>query len=403
MSPPEPVAYRSRWVFPIDLPPLAEGIVTVCDGRIVELGHSTGAKDVIDLGDVTLLPGLVNAHTHLEFSDLTQPLGQPRQAFPDWIRAVVAQRRNLPKVDNPLPRRSSAVAQGLAASAATGTAVVGEIANPGWPAEPFRATSLSGVVFLELLGLRSDRIEPLLHLAKEHLASGKISQNGCEWLPGLSPHAPYTVHPELLRRVCQLSAESHVPVAMHLAESYEELELLAAHCGRFVEVLEDLKAWRPDAIPRGIRPADYLRILATAGRALVIHGTYLVPEEIEFLAQQRETMSLVYCPRTHAYFQASEPPLRRLLAAGVRVAVGTDSLASNPDLSIWEELRLIRRTFSELDDATILRIGTLDAASALGLEHDFGSITPGKRAVFTVIRGNAAGSWWDGTANRMSG
>jgi cytosine/adenosine deaminase-related metal-dependent hydrolase len=172
---------------------------------------------------------------------------------------------------------------------------------------------------------------------------------------------------------------------MHLAESREELELLATHGGRMVEVLQSLGAWHPEAIPVGLRPRDYLQWLATAHRSLVIHGNYLATEEIQFLGGHRERMSVIYCPRTHAYFGHEPYPLERMLAAGVRVAVGTDSRASNPDLRLMEELRQIARRHPSVSPDVIWRMGTLSGAEALGIAHEFGSITPAKRARLAIV------------------
>jgi cytosine/adenosine deaminase-related metal-dependent hydrolase len=179
---------------------------------------------------------------------------------------------------------------------------------------------------------------------------------------------------------------------MHVAESREELELLRAHSGPLVEVLKSLGAWHPDVLPLGLRPLDYLRLLATGHRSLLTHGNYLARDEIEFLAAHRDRMSLVYCPRTHAYFGHEPYPLAEALAAGVRVAIGTDSRASNPDLRLLEELRHIARHHPSVSPDSILRMGTLAGAEALGLADHLGSITPGKRAALAIIPLSAGGA-----------
>jgi cytosine/adenosine deaminase-related metal-dependent hydrolase len=234
-----------------------------------------------------------------------------------------------------------------------------------------------------LLGLDSKREQALLKMANSFVAD--VHEAGLALRPGLSPHAPYTASPELVEQACKLSAAERVPVAMHLAESREELQLLSDHSGAMVEVLKSLEAWQPDVIPRGQKPLDYLETLATAHRALVIHGNYLSAEEIGFVAAHRERMSAVYCPRTHAYLGHEPYPLATMLVSQVRVAVGTDSLASNPDLSLFAELQHIARQHRDVSPEAILRMGTLSGAEALGLESQLGSITPGKRARFCVV------------------
>src|SRR5262249_11550758 len=130
---------------------------------------------------------------------------------------------------------------------------------------------------------------------------------------------------------------------------------------------------------------DYLQFLATAHRSLVIHGNYLAADEIEFLAVHRDRMSLVYCPRTHAYFSHEPYPLAEAFAAGVHFAVGTDSRASNPDLRLLEELRVIARDYPSILPESILRMGTLAGAEALGLAEFLGSVTPGKRTALATV------------------
>jgi cytosine/adenosine deaminase-related metal-dependent hydrolase len=138
-------------------------------------------------------------------------------------------------------------------------------------------------------------------------------------------------------------------------------------------------------MPTGARPLDYLETLQNAHRALVIHGNFLTSEEIEFIGARRDRMSVVYCPRTHAYFRRWLYPLAEMLRAGVRIAVGTDSRASNPDLSILAELRHIASRTPRPGPAEILKLGTLAAAEALGIDADYGSIAVGKRAQFVAL------------------
>ena len=172
------------------------------------------------MGNFALLPALINAHTHWEFSRLERPLGRAGMRFADWIGEVVAFRRKLTGDGTDLGAYSrQATAAGLSESAEAGVAGLGEIATALWPAECFDSGSdIQGTVFLELLGLAPERIESLLFAAEQHINTGKNSA----FRRGLSPHAPYTVHPDLLRKVCDLSAREQVPLAMHLAESLEE-------------------------------------------------------------------------------------------------------------------------------------------------------------------------------------
>ena len=233
-----------------------------------------------------------------------------------------------------------------------------------------------------MIGPTGPRVAPAIALAREFTRAADAAPGG---RVGLSPHAPYTVHPELLEAAVRISSSARVPLAMHLAESREEIELLRRRAGPFPEFLRELGAWEPGSfLPNG-RPLDYLRTLAQADRALVIHGNYLDDEEIAFLGEQSGRMAVVYCPRTHAYFQHAEYPLERLLSAGATVALGTDSRASSPDLSLLAEMRVAARKHGSIGHDTLLRLATLSGARALGRDHRLGSLEPGKYADLAVV------------------
>lgn len=368
---------RARWVLPIDAPPMEGGYVTIVDGVIAGVANRDPQEGPVDdLGDVALLPGLVNAHTHLEFSGHTKPLGKRGMSLPEWIRAVIADRSRGDR------DASAAIAAGIGESFAAGVTAIGEIATSP-PAMYALAETPRLLLFQEAIGFSAGRVESVLAEVTRRVDAAGSSA-------GISPHAPYTVNPQLLSKLVDLSAARCVPIAMHLAESREELQLLAEGSGPFRELLEDRSMWDPDAIPRGSRPLDYLQLLADAPRSLAIHGNYLDAEEIAFIAERRERMSVVYCPRTHDYFEHEPYQLEAMLAAGARVALGTDSRASNPDLNMLNELRFVAAKHRNVAPATLLRMGTLDAAAALGLEQHAGSLTPGKPATIMAIECGAS-------------
>ncbi len=371
----QPLALRARWVLPVSGSPLRDAAVNIFQGRIVAVGAVLPGALVEDLGDVAIVPGFVNAHTHLEFSDIRQPIGFQGIGMVEWLRLVIERRG-----ESPASGRSP-VEMGLDESFRFGVGTIGEIGQPGLRQDDYRQSSCDGVAFIELIAPRADRVAAALEIARQHLSAGLVGQ----WQPGLSPHAPYTVHPELLERAVRLSVEYRVPLAMHLAESREELEFLRDGSGPFRELLEARGAWDATAWPRGSRPLDVLRVLARADRAVVVHGNYLDAEEIAFVADHRENVAIVYCPRTHAWFGHERYPLEAMLSAGATVALGTDSRASSPDLSLLAEMRHIAREFPAMNRATILELGTLHGARALGREDEIGSLEPGKLAQLAVV------------------
>jgi cytosine/adenosine deaminase-related metal-dependent hydrolase len=373
-----PTSLRARVIFPIDQPPIQDGVVTVERERIVAIGPHRAESNAIDLGDVALLPGLINAHTHLEFSDLRHPLGQPGIGIVDWIRLIIAERARGDKT------QLSAHLRGQQESLDAGVTTVGDIVtSPGAACSPPPAATIDATFFHEVIGFSRARAESSLNALIQRLefaAKANALAEVAAPIQGISPHAPYTVSPLLLRPLVTLAHRQNMPVAMHLAESREELQFLRDGTGPFQELLEERSMWDDEAVPRDSNPHDYLLILAEAPRSLIIHGNYLEDDELDFLATHRDRMSLVYCPRTHAYFAHDPYPLAAAIEHGVRVALGTDSRASNPDLDLFAEMQYVARAHTDVDPQEILRMGTLAGAEALGCDADFGSITPGKLA-----------------------
>jgi len=409
---PPVLVFKARLVFPVASPPINGGMVAIRGTKIVGVGTNLAGSAIRDLGNVAILPGLVNAHTHLEFSGLAAPLGAPGMAFPDWIRLVVAYRRARADAGE------AEVQQGLRESVAGGTTTLGEIATCDWrqaqaggwrleaggkgedspppasgaspPRPPHPDTLPPGErrlgpnvhMFFELISPLADRVAGAVEAAEMFLAATPRENV----TPAISPHASYTIHPQLLARLVTLSQQFRFPLAMHLAESPDEIEFLRSGSGPLRQFLSDLGAWEPRSDGRYPRVLDYLEQLASAPRALVIHGNYLDEAETQFLAARRDTMSVVYCPRTHHFFRHSAYPLARMLASGVSMALGTDSRASNPDLSLFEEMRFVAEHHPQLARSAVLALGTVCGARALGSADRVGTLEAGKAADLAIVQ-----------------
>ena len=370
-----PPVYRVGW-FVDSTGHVAEDVSTciAADGRIeVQRGGDPAA---VDLGDVALIPGLVNAHTHLEFSLLREPI-PTAGCFTDWIRSVVKYRREQAELfaeargdcDRVVVRTPSsgrgrldhdtateAIRAGIEESQRCGTTLIGDIATTGWSGRDYLNGDFAGVVFQELIGLTDERVGLQYELAQRALAT----EGGF----GLSPHAPYSVRPDLLSHAVKLARAAARPIAMHLAETEAELELLADGTGEFRELLTEFGLWRDGLFGGGGRPQACLETLADAPRSLIVHGNYLDEDELQFLAA-RPQMTLVYCPRTHAAFGHRAHPWRRLLELGGSVAFGTDSRASNPDLSLFAEMQFVAEQHPDLSHLTLLDLATRGGRRAL--------------------------------------
>ena len=396
---PDPLRLTADWIYTGQGEAQPGGTLVIEQGLISDLSTHTDPRaiPVASLsrteraaGDLTshasnrpyqtvLLPGLINCHTHLEFSDLAQPL-EPSLPFTSWLRHLIQDRRSR-GVDS-----RTAVHSGWREARATGTRLLAEISTSD-EVGPWGETALRSphdpvvLSFREILGLRREARGPQLDVARRHLLQCQLK--GVRG--AISPHAPYSVQFDLFTDLVQLAVQEQVPVAMHLAETLAERELLHAGTGEFVTFLTEMGVWQPDLIPRGLRPFDYFQHLAEARRALLVHANYLDHDEFAFL-RDRPQMSVVYCPRTHAFFQHPPHPWQRLIAQGTRVVLGTDGRGSNPDLSLWAELQFLHRMFPDIAPQQLLALATTEAAEALGLANEYGRLQPGHCAAWTAIR-----------------
>ncbi len=370
--------FRSRWILPITGPPIENGWVMARGHEVVALGKSDDLPRgaiVIDIGNLAILPGLINAHTHLEFSDLGRSIGFPGIKLHQWIEMVI---RNRTTRHDP----GLVIAKGADQAFQGGAILVGEIATMPWAG--FRSQlRLEMIVFSEVLGLAGARADERLSAALTHFAKSSVVD---QITAAISPHAPYSTSLETITRCVEFAKKENSVLAMHICESVEERELIEKGIGPFAEQLEKFGVFDAQYFGRG--PAAtliVLQVLAAAPAALVIHGNDLRPAEIDFLASQPQ-MTVVYCPRTHAFFQHPRHPVLQLINNRVRVALGTDSLASNPDLSIWNEVRWLLEHRPDIAWQETLAMATLHGADAF-FRPDLGRIQPGAKCGLIAVSG----------------
>ena len=379
-------ALRARWLVPLIGPPLENAWLAIERGLVVAIGRGpppASESAAIDLGDANVQPGLVNAHNHLEFSELSEPLAAAG-GLPGWIGRVVAARRarETGSAGDSVARAVAAIRRGLTESAAGGVTAIGEIATASSP-DAYAGPGPAARVFREGLGLHAAAIDAVpRHLAADldRLAAAGIA---C----GISPHAPYSVAAPLGRRLLAEAGRRRIPVAMHLLESEAEAELLDRGTGPFRQLLEDLGAWDSNAPPALLPAAEWIGRLARLPRGIVVHATHIGrdAEALARLARHRDRLAVVICPRTTRAISDTLPPLTVLREAGIRVAVGTDSRASNPDLSVLTECRtLVDAGLTSPEEA--LRMATIDGAWALGFDHRAGGIAPRRPADLAILR-----------------
>ncbi len=370
-----PWTLTARWLFPVSQPPLQHGTVTISGDRIVAVEpHGSRTAD-IDLGNTAILPGLVNAHTHLDLSGLRGKC-PPTPDFTGWLRAVIQYRGSQNQTLTP-EQLETDIHTGVSESLRFGTTLLGDIdAQGSW--RVLREATLRSVVFRELLGLPRWKAWIATDRAKRSLKATRHHPVKITCRDGLSPHAPYSVRDSLYEEAACLANEFHVPIATHLAETTEELELLAHQRGPFVALLSELGLWDPAGLVSS--PQRVLQVCGQVEAPVFVHCNYLPPAAGLPLGS-----TIIYCPRTHAAFGHPPHPFRDFLARGIRVALGTDSLASNPDLDVLAEARFIHQKYPDVPGATVLRMATLSGAEALGWQTETGSLEPGKSADLIVL------------------
>jgi cytosine/adenosine deaminase-related metal-dependent hydrolase len=354
----------ARWVFPATAPPVPGGIVTIRGGRIVSIATAGNRTADVDFGNAAIIPGLVNAHTHLDLAGMRNAIA-PSPDFVGWLRGVIDHRH---KRSAEQARRE--VHAGLDECLRFGTTLIGDIASSGLSWDALAQAPVWAVCFREVLGLNASRVSTtwveLGNWVEDHPDTPTCRA-------GVSPHAPYSVHKTMIEACARLW-----PVCIHLAETTAERDLLDSHSGSLVPLLRDLGVWDPS----GLAPSFDWVVWKTsrAPAVLLAHGNYLSPK-----TRIPANTTVVYCPRTHAAFGHPPHPFRELLARGVRVALGTDSLASSPDLDLLAEARFLSRQFPEFPGSDLLRMATIHGATALGFGDISGSLEPGKSADLIVV------------------
>ena len=418
-----PHVFRAAWVLPIAGPPIRDGWVAVDGGLIVALGGpddeapgssntqratSEPSNEAASRSDAAspkgarerserdargggapralsnaILPGLVNAHTHLEFSYAHRRV-PPSERFGDWIRGVMAMRRGYPDPD--APEILTAARDAIRDARASGTALVGDISNTLVTVPLLREAGLAARVFYELIGFSVPDPEARVTAARERVDA---LAGDDEVRISLAPHAPYSVSPPLFAALrADIDAHPDARSSVHLSESPDEVEFVRHGTGDIRVTLEELGVWTDQwraVLPAGTSPVGYLSKLGFLDRSvLAVHGVQFDDEDLARLYSLGST--IVTCPRSNRHVGAGDPPIERFYASGVRVAVGTDSLASVEDLNVFHELAAMRRLAPSVPAAVLLESATKMGADALGFGDELGTIEPGKHAALIAVR-----------------
>lgn len=385
----KPLLFAAEWVVPVSSPPVRDGVVVVEDTSITWVGprRELPSRYLQVLPRVfprsVILPGWVNAHSHLNLTGALGMLPGTAERFADWIRGVLRLQQAWPA--ELVPR---AVLAGLDLLATSGTTTVAHVTTLP-DLDPFLTHPIRSVIFHEPLGFRAEKAPELLRQAEEWLdgAEAVIADAGNRRMTlGLAPHSPYAVSPQLIRGAARLAEMRGLPLSIHVAETRAEAEFVRTGEGQLRKLLDERGVWEPAWTPPGVSPVRYLADLGVLDHpGAAVHVNYLSDDDIRLLSQGR--LIPTWCPGSHQFFGHRDHPAARLLAARVPVALGTDSLASNVALNMLHEARLAAAARPEVSRETWVRAATLTAAEALGLGSVIGSLEEGKAADLQVLEG----------------
>lgn len=377
--------YRADWVLPITAPPIRAGAVLVgTDGRIEAVG-ATGdvaphGAEIVDLGPAALLPGLVNTHAHPE---LTLFRGRIEDLpFQQWIATLLRLKGANPDHDYALAAR-----WGLAEALAAGITTLAATEDSAATFDALLECGMRGIVYQETFGPDPVQADTALAALRDRVAALRARATGLVRI-GVSPHAPFSVSDALFRHTAEYARAEELPVAAHVAESHAETRLVAHGDGPFAAALGKRGIATPIRARSTVELLDRLGVLRT--RPLLVHCVRVDDADLGRIADAGA--SIAHCPTANARLGHGVAPLPALLARGIRVGLGSDSMASNNRMDMLEEARaaqLVQRATRldpELVDAgQLLRLATLDGARALGIDG-IGALEPGLDADLAAFR-----------------
>ncbi|WP_243373564.1 amidohydrolase family protein [Geotalea sp. SG265] len=376
--------FAASTVMPISSPPIAQGGILVENGRIRDVGQVEYLQSKYD-APVTrfphgvIMPGLVNAHTHLELTHfpswkIRKDLDYAPRTYSDWVIQVIKIKRSLQPEELELSLK-----EGLRISLESGTVASADILTDRRLLPVYEGSPARNIIFLEAIGQDPRQCSDL----KDKLTQAIRSHH----LPfGLSPHAPHTMSPSFFREIKELAAHFSLPVMTHLSESPEEASFMHDSTGKIAELLYPHIHWEeylPN--PRKTTSVAYLDSLGILDPSTIaVHCVHVTPADGETL--RKRGVSIVICPRSNDRLAVGRAPLQLFRKLGIPMAIGTDSLASNDSLSLWDEMSFLLKEFpGGFRHDELLSMATLAGAKILGIEEDFGSLEQGKRADFLVM------------------
>jgi 5-methylthioadenosine/S-adenosylhomocysteine deaminase len=381
----------ARYVLPVATPHIEYGAVLVRDDKIVEIGDFEHLRalhpdePVRDFGLAALMPGFVDLHTHLEYSAMRGLVDD--LPYSEWKLQLMQKERQFTSQD-----WDDSALLGALEAAQSGITTVADITRTGASGHAAQATGIRALIYREVATMDKSQVEPVMQRAADDIAAWRATSDPHRVTIGIAPHAPYSCHPALFKRVATFAADG-TPVAIHLAGSVEEFDFVKYGSSMLAtDVRDTYDADAPGWLPTGVSPVRYVLQwgLFDVPNILAVHCTQVNDDDIEVLAGR--DVSIAHCPRCEAKLGMGVAPIEKFLRAGIRVGLGTDSPAASNSMDVFEEMRIgllvQRATLGAerfMNARQFVKMATLDAARALKMEHEIGSLEPGKQADIIAV------------------
>ena len=376
----------ARYVLPIAAPHVENGAILVKNDKIVEIGDFEHLRalhpdePVRDFGLAALMPGFIDLHTHLEYTAMRGLVDD--LPYSEWKLQLMQKERLFSSQD-----WEDSACLGALESLQSGITTVADITSTGSAGAAAQTSGLRAIVLREVATMDKRKVDEVMRRAAEDIATWRETWDPSRILVGIAPHAPYSCHPELFRRVSEFASDGTM-VAIHLAGSVEEYDFVKYGSSMLAtDVRDSYDIDAPLWLPTGVSPVRYVLQwgLFDVPNIMAVHCTQVDDADIEVLAEKN--VAVAHCPRCEAKLAMGVAPVEKFLRAGIRVGIGTDSPAASNSMDVFEEMRIgllvQRATLGEdhfMSARQFVKMATLDAARVLGLDDRLGSLEPGKQA-----------------------
>ncbi|OGP13436.1 MAG: hypothetical protein A3I75_08015 [Deltaproteobacteria bacterium RIFCSPLOWO2_02_FULL_50_16] len=377
----------ATYLLPIEGDPIPQGAIVIDEDHILDLGVQSDilprycSAKVTDYPQAVIMPGLVNAHAHLDRS--TAPSIQPDTSYISWLAEWIRVREDISAV-----MRRESILNGLYESLHHGTTCIGDMGNHTGALEPLLQSKMRLKIFPEFVGSTRENA-PSQFESTLKILDDISNKNSNRLSAGVAPYSSYMLSKEMLSILARHAAYHQIPLKIHMAESFTEMEFFYEAKGEITETLFPSMGWEDAEIPLYRNtPLQYIHKIGLMKNAPILVGClHLSNQDLELI--KKTSSKIVHCPRNNEFFHLGTPPLKKWLEAGIPIGLGTEGRDVSSSLSLWDEMRSVVKTHAHNGRSPtpqeILSIATWGGARTLGLDREIGSLARGKKADLIAV------------------